>query len=172
MVEVSNVGQTVAHFSFRKRPPLDSPFPDWLTVTPSEGEIKPGQCATLTVHVSACLPREGADRTRLPRSPVRTHAAAPAPAAASRAGAKVKTGAGGGGGGGSQTRFSALLADPAEEMPPRRVKSAASSSSPQGGGVRSASAEDVLVLTLANGPDYFLPVSAAFAPDDRERFSC
>lgn len=50
-IVVRNSGQTLVRFEFRAKPEGLAPFPSWLVISPSAGEIPPGQSTTLQLHM-------------------------------------------------------------------------------------------------------------------------
>jgi hypothetical protein len=146
---LQNVGQTVAHFSFRAKPDCTSPFPSWLTVSPASGEVRPGQTVTLTLHATRKRP--------LPPLPPPPPPEQVGSAGASGAPPPQATANG----------FAALLDDddepPALGSPaPSALGAADEAPPPPAGGDEREHLTDVLILTVVNGRDAFLPVSVDF----------
>lgn len=191
-VEVRNTGQTVARFSFRDKPPYNRPFAPWLSVTPAEGQIGPGLSAVLTVTVDTelLLAHAGAQGANAVARQSSAPAAASTPVRAQRtwgrgspasvspqaqqAAAKAEPAAK------PLTRLSVMLDDEpeAEGSPSLRPAGSSASVTPAAAAVAAACAqqvvhaEDVLILTLLHGGDYFLQVHAPFELPNSERFSC
>ena len=178
-VEVRNCGHTVVRFSLRARPGgAGSALPPWLLVAPMEGEIEPGKALTLQVHVGDFTDPDALGLAR---------AVSPAPLSARhhthRAGDSARGEdlalASGRARGMSvpsvDPAVRAAVGTPARSLPFGPAAAAAASSPPaasfsQAGRQQQSppshaatvSLDEVLVLHVEHGKDYFIPVAATF----------
>mmetsp|Transcript_39318 Transcript_39318/g.97137 ORF Transcript_39318/g.97137 Transcript_39318/m.97137 type:complete len:719 (-) Transcript_39318:205-2361(-) len=181
-VRLTNLGQTIAFFSFRTKPGRTSPFPDWLTVTPEAGSLNPGASLSVSFCAGSSSPLSEPDPVStpsfVPSSQLSGHALPrlPSPPALGKSSS---------GGGFSYLRRSstgkvqtaAALASLAVGTKLSSLLAPGNSPPPKGDGPNNGkdngppklhpdAMEEVLVLTLENGGDYFLPVSVTFLRPD------